>query len=352
MKFFFNYFFTQFFLFLSFTAFAQLGGKQSFSFLHLASNARTLGLGGTNLTADSKDVGMFFSNPALVDSANEMNAQLNFFTLNAGSTYSTFAFQKNISPNRFLRAGIQYLGYGNFDGFDLVGISTGSFTARDYALTVSYAHRISPFTIGINLKLVGSSIANFSSFGILADIAGAFIHPKQDLKIGLAIKNLGFATSNYTNLSQFSMPFDAQVGISFRPEKMPLRFSFTAHQLAPSAEVVYNDPNQKGLLDANGNEIKPTISLFDKVSRRMIIGTEVMFSKNFNIRLGYNFLRRKELSVELRRALVGFSFGFVFRIKNLELAYSRSIQHLAGGINCFALTLNTANWVKKKKIVE
>lgn len=348
-----KYFFTILLALMPFLSSAQLGGKQSFSFLNLAPNSRILGLGGVNLTADSKDVGMFFSNPALVDSTNNMNAQLNFFTLNAGSNYSTIAFQKNLSSNRFLRAGIQYLGYGNFDGFDPLGNSTGSFSAQDYALTVSYAHRISPFTVGVNLKLVGSSIANFSSFGMLMDIAGAFIHPQKDLKIALAIKNVGFAVSNYTDLSQFSMPFDAQVGISFRPEKMPIRFSFTAHQLAPSADIVYNDPNKKGIIDASGNEIKPTISLFDKVSRRMVLGVEVVASKNFNIRLGYNFLRRKELSEETRRALVGFSFGFMLKVKNIELNYSRSIQHLSGGINCFALTFNTGSFlVKKKKVVE
>ncbi len=347
-----KYFFTISLALMPFLASAQLGGKQSFSFLNLAPNSRILGLGGVNLTADSKDVGMFFSNPALVDSTNDRNAQLNFFTLNAGSTYSTLAFQKNLSPNRFLRAGIQYLGYGSFDGFDPLGNSTGSFSAQDYALTVSYAHRISPFTVGVNLKLVGSSIANFSSFGILMDVAGAFIHPKKDLKIALAIKNVGFAFSNYTDLSQFSMPFDAQIGISFRPEKMPIRFSFTAHQLAPSADIVYNDPNKKGVIDASGNEIKPSISLFDKVSRRMVFGVEMIASKNFNIRLGYNFLRRKELSEETRRALVGFSFGFMLKVKNIEFNYSRSIQHLSGGINCFALTLNTSSLVKKKKVIE
>lgn len=351
MKFCLSYFFILFFMLWSGAVSAQLGGKQTFSFLNLAANTRTLGLGGTNLTSDSKDVGMFFANPALVDSANNLHTQLNFFTLNTGSTYSTFAFQKNLSPNKFLRAGIQYLGYGNFEGFDLVGNNTGSFSARDYALTVSYAHRISPFTIGANLKLVGSSIANFSSFGILADISSAFIHPKKDLKIALVIKNLGFAASNYTSLSQFSMPFDVQLGISFRPEKMPIRFSFTAHQLAPAADVVYNDPNQTGLLDINGNEIKPTISLFDKVSRRMIVGTEIMFSKNFNVRLGYNFLRRKELAVASRRALVGFSFGLMYRLKNIELTYSRSIQHLSGGINALGITLNTNSLIKKKTIV-
>lgn len=331
---------------------AQLGGKQSFSFLHLAPNARVLGLGGVNLTSDSRDIGMFFTNPALVDSANNMNLQINVLPMNAGTTFTTFAFQKNLSSNRFLRAGIQYLGYGTFDGYDLVGNSTGTFSANDYALTLSYAHRISPFTLGANLKIVGSSIGNLSSFGFLADLAAAFIHPKKDLRIGIAIKNFGFAFSNYTDLSQFSMPFDAQIGISFRPEKMPLRFSFTAHQLAPSADVVYNDPNQRGVIDASGNEIRPKISLFNKMSRRMVVGAEVIISKNFNLRLGYNFLRRQELAVEARRATVGLSFGFMFRIKGVEFAYSRSIQHLSGGINAFSLTANTQALFKKKKVVE
>lgn len=333
--------------------YAQLGGKQNFSFLHLASNARILGLGGVNLTADTKDLGMFWANPSLVDTAHTTNLQLNFFTLNAGSTYSTLAFQKNLSATRFLRLGVQYLGYGSFDGFDPTGSSTGSFSAGDYALTISYAHRIAPFTLGTNLKLVGSSIANFSSFGMLIDIAGAFIHPEKDLKFAVAIKNVGFALSNYTDLSQFSMPFDVQIGFSYRPEQMPMRFSLTAHQLFPVADVVYNDPHRKGLIDALGNEVKQNVSLFDKISRRAVIGTELLFSQNFNIRLGYNFLRRSELSVEMRRALVGLSFGFMLRVKNIEIAYSRSIQHLSGGINCFAVSLNTHSLAgRKKKVVE
>ncbi|MCU0392638.1 MAG: type IX secretion system protein PorQ [Thermoflexibacter sp.] len=331
---------------------AQLGGKQNFSFLHLAPNARTLAIGGVNLTSETKDIGMFFTNPSLIDSAHQTNLQLNFFTLNAGSTYSTFAFQKKLSNNRFLRAGIQYLGYGNFDGFDVTGNSTGIFSARDYALTLSYAHRISPFTIGTNLKLVGSSIANFSSFGVFLDIASTFIHPQKDLKIGIAIKNLGFAVSNYTDLSQFAMPFDVQVGFSIRPEQMPIRFSITAHQLVPAADVVYNDPNQKGFIDANGNEVKPKVTVFDRVSRRAVIGAELLFSKYFNIRLGYNFMRRRELSIEARRALVGFSFGFMFKVKQIEIAYSRSIQHLSGGINSFAISLNANSLFKKKTIIE
>ncbi|MFM8917395.1 MAG: hypothetical protein ACKOGP_06600, partial [Bacteroidota bacterium] len=67
----------------------------------------------------------------------------------------------------------------------------------------------------------------------------------------------------------------------------------------------------------------------DKVLRHVVIGSEILLSRNFHIRAGYNFQRRKELGVESRMSTVGLSWGFGFRISKFMLIYRRADYHLA-----------------------
>ena len=48
----------------------------------------------------------------------------------------------------------------------------------------------------------------------------------------------------------------------------------------------------------------------DKLLRHTSFGTEIILSKNFHIRVGYNYQRQKELKISTKRGMSGFSFGF------------------------------------------
>ena len=147
------------------------------------------------------------------------------------------------------------------------------------------------------------------------------------------------------------MPLDIQLGVSFKPERMPLRLSITAHQLQ-NFDIAFDDPSDDGKVDALGNPLDEEISFADKLARHFTLGGEFVFSKNLNLRVGYNFLKRRELALESRQALVGFSFGFMVRIKKFEFAFSRNTQFVGGGVSAFTLTLNTKDFFKKKRVIE
>ena len=66
----------------------------------------------------------------------------------------------------------------------------------------------------------------------------------------------------------------------------------------------------------------------------------MVFSEKFNLRLGYNHLRRAELKTDERAGLSGFSFGFMARIKSFSFEYTRSFYHITGGRNLFTIQLN------------
>ena len=332
--------------------FAQMGGKQHFTFLALPTNTQTAALGNVNLTASTQNVQMATANPALTATANHQQLSIQYFALNAGITQTNIAYQHKVKGNGMVLGALQHLNYGNFQGYDLNGLATNNFSVSEYAFTVGYSHQIAPFRVGLNAKFAGSQIDNYFAGGVLLDVGGTFIHPHRDFRVGLVFKNMGFGFSNYLPSESLIMPFDVQVGASYKAEKMPFRFSLTAQQLLPPADIVYQDTTLNKKFDNNGNLVRTEPSTFDRLSRRLVIGVEVIISKNFQLRAGYNFLQRRELSVEMRRAMVGFSFGAMLNIKGFEVSFSRTIRQVSGGTTGIALSFSPQQLVKKKKVVE
>ncbi len=331
---------------------AQIGGTQTFDYLNLATNTRMIGLGEINVSSSDKDVAMFSANPALLtDSVNQYLAA-NYFSLNAGIANSQVNYARKLGKKGMWGISAQQLSYGEFDSYDLSGNYLGTFNANDFALGISHSRKSGVFSFGGTVKFAQSLIENYSANGLFVTLGGAFIHPEADLKVGLVLQNIGFAFSNYTAEQEFAMPFDARLGITFKPDRMPLRFSVTAHRLTEFLNIAYDDPNQVNEIDAFGEEIENKISFADKLARHFVFGGEFVFSKNLNFRLGYNFLNRRELQVETRRAMAGFSYGLMVRIKRFEIAYSRTIRHIASGASAFSLTVNTQNLIRRRRVIE
>ena len=59
-------------------SFAQVGGKASFQFLNVSDNARTMGIGGHNVSTSDRDVNMSLENPGVLDTAHKNHASLNY----------------------------------------------------------------------------------------------------------------------------------------------------------------------------------------------------------------------------------------------------------------------------------
>lgn len=340
-----------FFIFFS-TSFSQIGGSQSFDFLNLATNTRLIGLGEVNVSSSHNDVTMFSANPALLTDSVDKYLAVNYFSLNAGIGNSQVNYARKLGNKGMWGIAAQQLSYGEFDSYDLSGNFLGTFNANDFALAITHSRTSGVFSFGGTLKFAQSNIENYNATGAFLTLGGAFIHPKADLKIGLVLQNIGVPLSNYTPEQEFSMPFDARLGMTFKPDRMPLRFSVTAHRLTEFLNIAYDDPNQANEIDAFGEEIENKISFADKLARHFVFGGEFVFSKNLNFRLGYNFLNRRELQVEARRAMAGFTYGLMVRIKRFEISYARTIRHIAGGASAFSLSVNTQNLIRRRRVIE
>lgn len=308
----------------SFAAQAQMSGSHSFTFLDVPGNARLAALGGVNVSLADRDVNFFFSNPALVSDtlAGWGSAGYRFFV--AGMGQSSFAYSAHFNRIGALQFGIQHMDYGTLDGYDPSGIELGEFSARETALLVSKSHAISHYRFGLTMKGVFSSLAGFRSAALLFDIGGVFVHPDKDFSVGLVIRNAGFVLSEYSESSRTSPPFDVQLGVTFKPEHMPVRFSFTIHDLADVDDGYY---------DPEAGEV----SALNKVLRHVNFGAEVLLHRNVSLLAGYNFRLHRELRMEEYGGGAGVTLGFAARVKSFEFTLGRC-GYIAG-VASYNLTL-------------
>lgn len=321
----------------SWSTFAQIGGKKSFEFLNVPSHGRLAGLGGVNVSYRDRDLNFFLSNPALAGDtlAGVGSASYMFYVADVGE--ATFSYAHRFEKIGMLSFGVQHLGYGNIKSYDATGVALGEFKSSETALVIGKSHLVSSFRLGANLKMVFSNMAGYRASAVLFDLGGCFIHPEKDLTVGLAIKNVGFVLSDYTSTGSTSLPFDVQLGTTFKPEHMPIRFSLTAYNLSKD-DIAYYDAS-------TGMEKSGAL---DKVLRRFNFGAEILIHKKFNVLLGYNYFVHQELKLEEAGGGAGITFGFSLRIKSFDFVFSRNGYVVGNAGYGFTLSKNIESMIKRK----
>ena len=298
-----------------------LGGQRVFSFLNLPSHARVAALGGQVATATRPDAPYFLNNPALADSIQNSQLAISLMPYLVDAKYYTLHYGLPFKSTGKWAAGLQYLSYGQFDLTDPAGNALGTFTANDYALSLTHARTQGNFTLGATLKAVGSTIETYSAFGILGDLGGIWRHPKHELTFGLVAKNVGYLVKNY-GPADAALPFDLQAGVTFKPRYAPIRITLTAHHLQ-RFDITYNDPNLNIRYDLNGNPIPQTVGLVEKLARHLSVGAEFLISRHVNLLVGYNHLKRQEGKLATGGIGGGISYGASVQARGFQLTYAR-----------------------------
>lgn len=317
--------------------FAQVGGSHAFDFLNIPTHARVAALGGVNVSLADKDINFFYNNPSLAgDTLNGFaSAGYQFYAGDVGQALFSYAHDfKKVGQFIF---GIQHVNYGTLQGFDESGIETMEFNSGETAIMIGKSHQIANVRFGATVKAVFSNIAGYRANAMMMDLGGIFKHPEQDFTIGLAIKNIGIVLSEYTQNSSSDLPFDVQAGVTLKPEYMPVRFSLTAYNLVKSDLLYY---------DADMNEAEP--ATLKKVFSHLNMAAEILFHRNFNVMVGYNYLTHQALKLETGGSGAGVSFGFSVLVKPVEFVFSRS-GYLAGNAGySFTLSTNINQLLKRR----
>jgi hypothetical protein len=321
-------------------SYGQIGGKYTYEFLNLVTSPRQAALGGKTITIYDDDVNEALFNPATINEEMNNHLALNYGNYYKEVTYGTASYAYTYDQHlQTFQAGVNYINYGKFDGYDENGLPTSSFTGSEIALSLGYAYNIpnTDIHIGANAKFIESTLESYNSFGAAVDLGMVYLDEKNDVNWALTLMNIGTQFTTYDG-NREKLPFEIIAGVSQELENVPIRWHFTLENLQQWNLAFSNPVRSETSID--GSVTEENISVFNNALRHMIFGIELFPKKAFNLRLGYNFRRGAELQIQDQRNFSGLSLGFGLKLNKLKFNYSYSKYTLAGNTSLFGLSIN------------
>ena len=334
----------KFYLFFLFSvcavSYGQIGGKYTYQFLNLVTSPRQAALGGKTITIYDDDVNQANFNPATINADMDNHLALNYGSYFGEVTYGSASYAYTYDRHlQTFQAGVNYVNYGKFEGYDENGQATSQFTGSEIALSFGYAYNV-PYTslfLGANAKIISSTLESYKSLGGAVDIGAIYIDEENDVNWALVIRNLGTQFTTYSGLNE-KLPLDIMLGVSQELENVPIRWHLTLDNLQ-QWNIAFSNPAQS-TASIDGTSTSDKKSVFNNALQHLIFGVELFPKKIFNLRLGYNFRRAEELLILEQRNFSGISVGFGLRFNKMKLNYSYSRYTLAGNTSLFGLTIN------------
>jgi len=327
--------------------YAQItGGQQVFQFMTLSPSARITALGGTQISVKDDDVTFAAQNPAALNPS--MSGRLafnhNFFLSDIQHGYVAYA--QDLPKIGFtMHAAVQYMNYGDIKQADEFGNITGDIHAAETAVTIGAARPLTPrISIGLNARAGFSVLDIYKASALAADAGLLYADTAKRLSVALVLRNVGAQLAAYDGVRE-DLPYDLQVGFSKQLRYLPFRFSVIAHHLQ-QWNLRYDDPNAQNdevlLFGDETSKSNKGNGEIDNFFRHFIFNGEFLLGRNesFRLRVGYNHLRKRELSVRNYRSLAGFSGGVGIKVSRFRLDVGYGSYHLAGGIFHIGLGTN------------
>ncbi len=326
---------------LPFFLFAQESGQYAFTFMQQPVAARTVALGGNMAAIYDNDITLGFVNPSLINDQMNNDFALSYVNFFGGINYGLAQYSRSFHRIGSFLASIQYMNYGKFTYANPDGTTSGTFGAADYALKVGWGRQLGPnFSIGASASMIYSYYETYKSYGIAVGVAGTY-HDDNGWAFSLVASNMGTQIKGYVSGVTSPLPFDLQLAASKKLEHVPLRLCLLVDHLEKWNLSLADSLNPVGGIDpVTGKPVQLTgaANFADKLMRHFIFGTELSLGRHLTLRAGYNYLRRKELSISDRIGLVGFSWGFGIKVSHFQINYARTTYHLAGSPNYFSIT--------------
>ena len=316
--------FFYFFMLLPLFATAQ-SGDNAFNFLRLPYSSRVAGLGGSNITVIENDITLAMHNPALLINVSDKTINLNYMSYMNDSKLAGAAFSKSFGERSIGAISVRYVDYGDFEGYTEDNVYTGSFSAKDIDMAVTYSYLLSNhWSGGVSGRFIYSKYETLSAIALGVDLGINYYNPDKEFSASFVLKNLGAQVKAFEDKNE-KLPIDVQIGISKKLPHAPIRISLTLTNLHKwGKDDFYN---------ADGSED----STSDILLKHIVIGADALLGKNFYASLGYNFRMSKELSAGDSK-WDGLSFGAGLNINKVKFGASYSKLHVSSSSFLFNLS--------------
>ncbi|MDR2684917.1 MAG: type IX secretion system protein PorQ [Prevotellaceae bacterium] len=334
----------------SLSAFSQ-AGKGVYQFLNLSMDARSVSLGGTNISLNDGDLNLAMNNPALLSLDVSNMLTFNYSIYLADIKYGSVGYAHYVgkSKKNIIGLGINYFDLGKEKGYTEEDVYTGTFTMKDIAVNLMYA-RILPkgFTVGATAKPVYSVYEIYTSAGMAFDIGAGYHNDSAMVDAGLVLKNVGWQFDGYRMNEDGSqhrepLPVNLLLGVSKRFKHAPIRISFTLHNLQTwnlgyerSAKIKeeYNKENDK-------------VHWADMFFRHTIFAVEILPHKNFSLTASFNPRRRAEMNIADFKTIAGFAFGAELKVYKFRAGFALTQYQLGNMSYHFTLSTNFSEFGAK-----
>ena len=329
--------------------FAQTGGNNYFPFLNLDFNARAGSLGGDLITVKDDDLNIGVLTPSLLNANMNKVAGFNQALLAGGINYGMAAYGYHFDKIGTFGSYIRYVNYGKFTRTAINGVEEGHFNPIEMVIGTAYGRQINPsISVGGSLNIVYSQLESYNAFGAFVDLSGTFQSQDELLVVSAKAKNIGSAFDRYySDGTRAPLPADFQLGVSYKLEHAPFRFSLLAHHLN-KWDLTYVDPSIGPTVDPlSGDTVEVQLPGFmEKLGRHFTIQVETLLGKHVQLRAAFDYQRRKELQLASRPGAAGLSFGAGLKFRKFSLDYGFVIYSRAGYNHLFTLSSKLSEWRK------
>ena len=190
--------------------------QTAYNFLRLPVSAHAAALGGDNITLTDDDASLAFHNPALLSSVSDKTIGFNYMNYMSGANMLSASYSLVLADRASLGFGAQYINYGTMRRTDASNVQTGEFSAKDLALSATFAYLLTDrLAGGITARMVMSYIGDYNSIAAGFDLGLNYYDADREWSLSLVAKNLGGQLKAY-NDDYESMPIDVQLGASKR----------------------------------------------------------------------------------------------------------------------------------------
>lgn len=287
----------------------------TYDFLRLDFNARASALNGSFVSM-TNDPNLVFYNPASLVTLERPAGSASFMKHLLDVSAGSISYGQSFEDLGTFAAGISFIDYGSFEETDESMNVLGTFGAQELAVTAGWGMFLEEnLSVGGNVEFIYSSISSFRSSGVAVGGALFYQIPEEQITLGLSIRHLGTQIGTY-NGTRESLPLDITIGITKRPEHLPVFLNLNFHKLNESRN-----------------------SFFDRLSS-FSLGAEFLMSESVRLRAGYSNEQRKELKLGSSSGLAGFSFGGGVLIREYVVDYAFNSYGKIGGLHRISVGMN------------
>lgn len=279
-----------------------------YNFLRLPVSAHVAALGGDNITIADDDASLLLHNPALASNVSDRSLSLNMMTYMEGAVTASANFVRAAGERATWGVSAQLMNYGTMKEVNHYGEQTGDFSAKDIAISGTFAYTLSQhISGGITAKVVTSYIGQYNSLGAAVDLGLNYYDADQQWSVSAVARNLGGQLTAYEDDFE-RMPLDLQVGVTKRLVGSPLRLSATLVRL--------NDWEYS-------------------LGHHLVVGADILLSDQFYLAAGYNTLRAKEMKLSDDEGSsahgAGLSLGAGMQLQRLKIHVAYAKYHITTG---------------------